>query len=168
MKNFKNIFFACIVCFISSSVFSQSDSIPLYKQFPTVPAFKLMKSDSSYFQIKDVIKRKTPTVVIVFSPTCNHCQHQAEEITSHMKDLKDINFIFSTPYSVEEMKQYMNTYGLDKFPNINIGHDKGYIMGTFYKMASLPGIFIYDKKQKLVATFDTNVKTDTILQALKK
>ena len=148
--------------------FSQPDSIPLYKQYPFVPAFKLMKSDSSYFQIKDVIKKKKPTVVIIFSPTCNHCQHQAEEITSHIKDLKDVTFIFSTVYPVDEMKQYISAYGLDKFPNIHVGHDKGYIMGTFYKITSLPGIFVYDKKGKLLAGFDTNIKVDKLLETLKK
>ncbi|MEO7311920.1 MAG: redoxin domain-containing protein [Chitinophagaceae bacterium] len=159
---------AIALCFVSSFSFSQSDSIPLYKQNPIIPSFKLMRADSSFFQLQDIVKKKHATVVIIFSPTCSHCQHQAEEITSHMKDFENVNFIFSTLYPVQDMKTYINDYGLDKFPNITVGHDKGYNLGTFYQISSLPGIFVYDKKGKLVANFESNVKSETLLEALAK
>jgi len=151
---------------ITGMAFSQTDSLPVYKQFPTVPAFKLMKADSSFIQLQDLTKKKA-SVIIIFSPTCGHCQHQAEAITSHIKDLKDVNFVFSTSYPVDEMKQYISSYGLDRFPNITVVHDNLPIMGTFYKVESFPGVFVYDKKGKLVANFDTNVTADTILKKLK-
>ncbi|MES2776454.1 MAG: redoxin domain-containing protein [Bacteroidota bacterium] len=168
MKIFRKII-SCLLLFLAfQTAFSQSDSIPIYKQHPTVPDFKLMKADSSFFMMKDMVKKKHPTVVIIFSPTCGHCQHQAEEITSHMKDLQDINFIFSTLYPVQEMKTYISDYGLDKFSNITVGHDKGYILGSFYTINSLPGVFVYDKKGQLVREFGTNVKAEALLEALKQ
>jgi len=155
-------------CFVAVLSFSQSDSIPIYKQYPTVPAFKLMKADSSFFVMKDLVKKKKATVIIIFSPTCGHCQHQAEEITSHIKALKDVTFIFSTLYPVPDMAQYISSYGLDKFPNIYVGHDKGYMLGSFYKIKSLPGVFVYNKKGNLKAEFETNVTTEILLNALQK
>ena len=127
-----------------------------------------MKADSSFFVMKEVTKKKKPTVVIIFSPTCSHCQHQAEEITSHMKELKDVTFIFSTLYPIQDMAQYISSYGLDKFPNIFVGHDKGYMLGSFYKINSLPGIFVYNKKGKFIKEFETNVKAETLVEALAK
>jgi thioredoxin-related protein len=162
------IFALLFVCV--TSVFAQTPDAPLppYKLSPTVPPLKLMRADSSFFVVKDMVKKKMATVVIIFSPTCIHCQHQAEEITSHIGDFKDVNFIFSTTYDVKDMKQYISDYGLDKFPNITVGYDKGYIMGSFYKIQSLPGIFLYDKKGHFVTNFETNVKAQTLLDALAK
>src|ERR1700712_5085352 len=160
----KIIFFALSsISFISVFAQNPTASLPPYKLSPTVPAIKLMRADSTFFTVKDMVKKKMGTVVIIFSPTCNHCQHQAEEITSHIGDFKDVNFIFSTTYDVKDMKQYISDYGLDKFPNITVGYDKGYIMGSFYKIQSLPGIFVYDKKGQFVTNFETNVKTKTLL-----
>lgn len=156
--------------FISmSTVFAQqkdSAEIPIYKKYPTVPTMKLMQADSTFFIVKNLVKKNKATVVIIFSPTCSHCQHQAEEITSHISDLKNITFVFSTTYDIKDMKQYISDYGLDKFANIHVGYDKGYNMGSFYHIQSLPGIFVYDKKGKFIATFETNVTAQTLLDAI--
>jgi thioredoxin-related protein len=163
----KIIFFALLLISFTTTFAQKTDaSLPPYKQSPTVPPLKLMRADSTFFTVKDLVKKKMGTVVILFSPTCSHCQHQAEEITSHIGDFKDVNFIFSTSYDVKDMKQYISDYGLDKFPNITIGYDKGYNMGSFYKIQSLPGIFVYDKKGQFVTNFETNVKAQTLLDAL--
>ncbi len=169
MKRFRNILPVILLSVIAKSAFSQSDSIPLplHKQFPTVPAFKLMKADSSFFVMNEVVKKKKATIVIVFSPTCGHCRHQAEEITGNMKALKDINFIFGTAYPVSDMAAFISNHGLDKFSNITVGHDKALMLSDFYKMRSLPGIFVYDKKGILKAEFETNVTTKMLLDALK-
>lgn len=159
-----------LLFFISmSTIFAQqkdSAVVPNYKKYPTVPAMKLMQADSTFFIVKDLVKKNKATVIIIFSPTCGHCQHQAEEITSHIADLKNITFVFSTTYNIKDMQQYISDYGLDKFPNIHVGYDKGYNMGGFYHIQSLPGIFVYDKKGKFVATFETNVKAQTFLDAI--
>ena len=157
--------------FESQSSFAQTntDSVPLYKKFPFVPSFKLMKVDSTTFYMKDVATaKKQPTVVIVFSPSCSHCQHQAEEITSHMKDFENTTFLFVTGYPLSEMQQYINSYGLDKFPNIYIGQDYGRNLANFYKIRSIPGVFVYNKKGNLVDEYDTNIKAETLVAAMKK
>ncbi len=169
MKLLRNILPVIFLSLIAVFAFSQSDSIPLplHKQFPTVPAFKLMKTDSSFFVMNEFGKKKKATVVIVFSPTCGHCRHQAEEITGNMRTLKNINFIFGTAYPVSDMAVFISNYGLDKFANIIVGHDKALMLSGFYKMYSLPGIFVYNKKGILKAEFETNVTTQMLLDALK-
>lgn len=171
---FRKIAVACLLLsglFAGQSSVAQTaaDSVPLYKKFPFIPSFKLMKVDSSTFYMKDIAEaKKQPTVVVVFSPSCSHCQHQAEEITSHMKDFENTTFLFATGYPLNEIQQYSDSYGLDKFPNIYIGQDYGRNLVSFYKITSIPGIFVYNKKGKLVEAYSTNVKAETLAAALKK
>lgn len=161
-----------LLCFILLSLgltaAGQADTIPPpFKQYPTIPAFKLMRLDSTFFEIKDVVQKKRPTVIMIFSPTCSHCQHQTEELTSNIAQLQDVTFVLASPYPIAEIKKFVDDYAINKFPNFHVAYDKGYMLGSFYKLRSLPGIFIYDKKGNLIANFDTNIKIDTLLNALK-
>ena len=104
------------------AVSQPDDSLALYKKFPFIPSFQLMRADSSLFYMKDAIPKKKAAVVIIFSPACSHCQHQAQEITSHMQALAKVHFLFATGYPLSEMKQFISDQGLDRFPNI-VEHD---------------------------------------------
>lgn len=149
--------------------FSQTaDSLPVYKKFPFIPSFQLLKADSSLFYMKDAIPKNQAAVVVIFSPSCSHCQHQAQEITSHIRQLANVHFLFATGYPLPEMKQFINDQGLDRFSNIEVGQDKGLNLGSFYKIRGLPGIFVYNKKGALVAEFITNVSASTLADAVKK
>lgn len=166
---FLSFLFITITCNLPFRLHSQpSDSLPVYKKFPFIPSFQLMRPDSSLFYMKDAVPKNHAAVVIIFSPGCSHCRHQAEEITSHMQSLADVEFLFATGYPVNEMSQYINDYGLDKFPNILVGQDKGLNLGSFYQIKMLPGIFVYNKKGQLVAEFQSNVTADTLSKALNK
>ena len=161
--------FLATLCHVSSTGFCQAtDSLSPHKQFPFIPSFQLMKADSSKFYMKDAIPKKSAAVVIVFSPGCSHCRHQAQEITSHIQLLANVHFLFATAYPINEMKQFISDYGLDKFPNIQVGQDKGMNLNSFYKIKALPGIFVYNKKGKLVAEFVSNVTADVLASAVKK
>lgn len=137
-----------------------------YKTLPSFPAFPLLKTDSSKFNSVSVFQKNHETVVIYFSPTCSHCQHQAEEITSHMKDFEGVKFLFVSSYTMDDINQYVSAYGLNHFSNITVGQDAAFNMGRFFELKSLPGIFVYDKKGKLKASYDTNVHADELLKAL--
>jgi len=151
-----------------TAVCQPADSLTLYKKFPFIPSFQLMRADSSLFYMKDAVPKKSMAVVIIFSPSCSHCQHQAQEITSHMQELANVHFVFATGYPLHEMQQFISDQGLDRFPNIVVGQDKGQNLGSFYQIRGLPGIFVYNKKGNLVAEFSTNVTAAALAEAVKK
>lgn len=167
-SSFLSFLFLTTICILPPRVHSQSaDTLAIYKKFPFIPSFQLMKADSSVFYMKDAVPKNHAAVVIIFSPGCSHCRHQAEEITGHIQSLTNVQFLFATGYPVNEMSQYISDYGLDKFPNIMVGQDKGLNLSSFYRVKGLPGIFVYNKKGKLVAEFATNVTAATLAEALK-
>lgn len=171
MKQLVKLLLLLIVLFSISwfaAVSQPADSLSLHKKFPFIPSFQLMRADSSLFYMKDAIPKKSMAVVIIFSPTCSHCQHQAQEITSHMQELANVHFLFATGYPLHEMQQFISDQALDKFPNIVVGQDKGQNLGSFYQIKGLPGIFVYNKKGNLVAEFSTNVTAAVLAEAVRK
>jgi peroxiredoxin len=167
MKKWAFLFIIVLVSILGASAQDSSTTRGInYKTISGFPAFPLLKTDSSKFNSVSVFQRGEPAVIIYFSPTCGHCQHQAEEITGRIKDFKNVQILMVSSYSMEEIQQFVASYGLDHFRNITVAQDPGFNMGTFFELKSLPGIFVYDKKGKLKTHFETNVLANELLDAV--
>lgn len=141
---------------------------PPYLRFPTVPPFKLLKVDSATFVTKDDIKRHHLTLIMCFSPECDHCKHQTKDILADMDKFKDVEIVMATFQPFAEMKEFYNTFHIANYPNIKMGRDEKYVLPPFYNIHSLPYLALYDKKGNLITTFEGNQKVDTLLNAFKK
>src|SRR5437868_3258388 len=98
------------------------DSTAEYFKTKTIPAFKIMQADSTWFTDKKIPKNM-PVVMIYFSPECGHCQLAAKEIAADMDKLKHAFFVWVTYYSVPEVKTFIKSYDLAKYKNFRFGRD---------------------------------------------
>jgi len=138
-----------VVVIMSKASFAQTDTSLLYIRFPIVPSFKLINIADSTFKTyftKDSLKKKTATIIILFSPDCEHCQHETKEITAHIDLFKKAQIVMASPLNELFIKAFYDEYKIANFPNITMGRDPSYFLGTFYKVRSFPAIFLYDKK----------------------
>jgi len=136
-----------------------------YLRFPTVPPFHLLKLDSATYLTKEDIKKHHQTLVMFFSPDCDHCKHQTESILSSFKNFKNIEIVMATYQPFGEMKEFYSHYRLAKHPNIKIGRDEKFFFAPFYRIRNLPYLALYDKNGNLITTFEGTQKVDTILTA---
>lgn len=143
---------------------AQVDTAYPFKRFPTVPPISLLQADSSMLT-KDQLK-KGPVLLMYFSPSCDHCQHQMTDMLKRKEDFKHIQLVLATYQPFEEMVEFIHTYELAKYPNIKVGRDEKFVLPPFYHIQSLPYLALYDKKGALVTTWQGNVPVDTVLKAL--
>ena len=118
----------CLLCCwaLSVSCFAQQDTSLLYLRFPTIPPFKLINvPDSTYF-IKDDLKKKTPTIVMVFSPDCEHCQEMTKQITANIKLFKKAQIVMATPVGFSYVKKFYEEYKISNYSAITMGRDPTY------------------------------------------
>jgi hypothetical protein len=66
----------------------------------------------------------------------------------------------------EAVKKFYETYKIVDYPDIKMGVDKNYFLGSFYKLTSFPTIFLYNKKGKYKATFTSSNTIEDIIAAL--
>ena len=144
---------------------AQTDSLPPYKKFPTVPPLQLLQLDSTTTLTKDMLKKNQPLILMFFSPLCDHCKHQIEEMISRMDDLKKYQIVLASYQEMEDIKGFYKAFDLDKYSNIRIGRDTKFLLVPFYRMNSLPYLALYDKNGNLVTTYEGNVKVDKMLDA---
>ena len=138
-----------------------------YKQFPTVPeTLELTKPDNSTF-VKAQLK-KQQTLIMYFSPDCEHCIKQMDEMIPRMNQFKKIQILLATNQPMEELVKFIAKYKLSDYPNVVAGRDAKFNLPGFFRMQSLPYFALYDKSGKLITTFESNTKVEKILKAFKK
>lgn len=157
--------YALVLCCFATIASAQNNPIlPAYKRFPTLPPLQLLLSDSSKYTKEDLPKKK-PVLIMLFSPECEHCQHEAEQLVQQKDLLKDIQILMVTTYPLDKMKTFAETYGLTQMENVVMAKDPFYQLPSFYEMRMFPFMALYDKKGKLIATFEGNVGIERVLAA---
>lgn len=164
----KRLAFVLVCLFISSTLLAQTDSLPPYKQHPTIPAFEILMLDSaSTFNTYDIPKGK-PTILMYFSPDCDHCEQMTEDMLKNMEDLSKVQIYMITPMSLSVLQKFYLKMGLRRYKNITVGKDHKFFFTPFYRAQFVPYIAIYDKHKKLLATWDGDAKIKDILTVLSK
>ena len=64
------------------------------------------------------------------------------------------------------IKKFYEEYKIASFPNITMGRDGSYYLGSFYRIHNFPSIYVYNKKGKFVESFEGDVKMEKIAAVL--
>src|SRR4051794_20050797 len=100
MKLFLSFIFFCF----GATAYGQKDTIlPAYKRYPTLPPLQLLLSDSTTKYTKENVPKKKPVLLMLFSPDCEHCQHEAEQLVANKEAFKDIYIIMAATLPLYKM-----------------------------------------------------------------
>lgn len=94
---------------------------------------------------------------MVFSPDCEHCRHATEDLLAHMPLFKNVQIVMATPLEYRFIMPFYLAYKIDRYPNIIMGRDPAYFLGSFYHVKNFPSIYLYDKKGKLSHAYEGSV-----------
>jgi len=147
--------------------FSQTDTTAPYKKYPTFPPIELVQLNNQPFTKKN-IKSNQASMVFYFSPECDHCKKQMDEMIKKMNDFKKIQIVLITYQPLEQLQKFYNDYHLSRFENIKAGRDTKFLLPPYYRIRNLPYLALYDKKGNLITTYEGNVKVQTLLKAYGK
>jgi len=167
----KKIFLLIAILGISVAGFAQQkevDSLLPYQKNPTLPAFHILMMDSSTIFNTYYIPEGKPTVLMLFSPDCDHCQHLTEMLLKGMDSLKQIQFYLVTPMNLTMLKGFYDKYHLADYKNIKVGKDYEYFFYNFYGAHYVPYIAVYDKQKKLLKTFEGSTTVKDLYELTNK
>ncbi len=152
--------------FICAAVFAQQDTGAVYLRFPVIPKFTVFKApDSTSFSREDLHKNK-PVIFMIFSPDCEHCQHETEKLLASINEFKNTQILMITYLPYNEMMEFYKKYRIADYPEIIMARDTQFFFPVFFKVRNLPSIFVYDKKGNFKKNFEGSVKIDSIGAAL--
>ena len=152
--------------FFSIASFAQTEDLPAYKKQPGVPQFMILQTDSSWFTTSSLPKNK-PVIITYFSPECGHCQLEAQELSKHMEELKDVNFVWTSFLTPKEIGDFVDKYEMKKYKNVHFGRDTKYYIPVFYDLKYTPFSAVYDRNGKLIKTYETGIDFKELNELLK-
>jgi len=156
-----------IIAFLlfSQLVIGQTDAAPQppYKRFPNNIPLKLLLVDSTTQFTPDNFDKKKQVMVMLFSPDCDHCKHETEEIIKNIDKFKGIQIVMSTTLPFEKMKEFYAHYDLGRFKNIVVGNDKSFLLPVYYNIRNLPFLAFYSKKKELIDVFEGSLPLEKVL-----
>lgn len=145
----------------------KSKTQPNLAEVSTMPSIQLLKTDSTtIFDTKDLPSGK-PTILMYFSPDCEHCHQQTNTLVANIDRLKDVQIVLMTPLSFGEMKAFIQRFGLDKLKNLTVAYDFGYSFYKYFKAEAFPCIVVYDKDKKLRSIYRKNPSMEITINSLE-
>jgi len=152
--------------FAQSQKDSTASELP-YLKYKSLPAFQIRMLDShTIFNTFNIPKGK-PTVLIMFSPDCDHCEQLSKMITDSIAAFDKVNLYLLSPMPLSQIKQFALKNGLIKYKQIKVGQDFSYFMASFFKTDTVPFIVVYDKEKQYVTTIKRLRKISELNEAVK-
>ena len=102
-----------------------------------------------------------------FNPDCDHCQKETKELLAYKKELKNIQIVMASALPYNLIKDFYQEYNIASMPNISMGQDLDYALGSRYQLRKYPALFVYNAAGKLAKAFVGNVSVPLLLDALK-
>ncbi len=156
-------------CFLTAvvSAFAQQDTtMPAYRRYPQVPGLQLFVGDSTKYTNESLPKKKE-VLLVLFSPDCDHCQREAEQIVANKEAFKKIHIIMASTYPLYRIREFAAKYGLADMENVVMAKDPYYLLLSFYAIRNYPYLALYDKKRKLIRTFEGSAGAEKLLEAFE-
>ncbi len=162
----KRILIACLLLLFFQQADAQQDTLPIYRRFPVVPVFSITTAPDSIKFTKDDLKKKRPTIIILFSPDCDHCQHATRDLLEHIDLFKKVQIVMVSSMDYSHIKKFYQDFHIAAHPNITMGWDAAFMLSSFYKIQQFPSLFIYDKKGDFVKAFEGTFPMKTVAKEL--
>ncbi len=161
-------FLLIINFFLLSDIYSQADTVqPAFKKFPVFPPVKLMLPGNTTFT-KDDLPKKKPVMLMVFSPMCEHCKQETEELIKNIDKFSKAEIVMATMMPYDSMMNFREKYKLAQYKNIIVGQDTQFFLPSFYMITNLPFLAFYDKKGKLISFFEGSMPIEKAAAELQK
>ena len=140
---YKRIISVLLAGFVCVAAFAQTNSKT------TIAPFKITLVDGKTYTYKQLAKDK-PTVLVYFSPTCDHCKVFTEAMLKRKKELAGKQIVMVSYLPVSEVKKFNDELHLSSSSNIKVGTE-GYtfIVQKYYNIQRFPFVVEYDKSGKL-------------------
>ena len=128
------------------SASAQTDPNAPFQRDKNLPAFKIVSVGGKEITNRDLPKYKYQ-MIIIFSPDCPHCEHEAAEINKYADKFKNVLMIWDSYKDMPSIKKFAEKYNMVGKPNIIIGRDPEFTLPSFFRPTMTPFVAIYEKNQ---------------------
>lgn len=158
---------ACIFIFITTILAGCFGASPekTGKEGQEMPDFAILLANKTILHTRDIAMGK-PIVLFYFSPFCHFCNKLTKDILGDIEQFSDVQFLFVTSYSQDQLEEFKKSYNLAKYPNITIGVDTAHFIHNYFPANGVPYTAIYNKNKILNKTFLGSLSTGQLAKVV--
>ena len=133
-------------------------------QMPEIKAVTLSGEEFSSSKELDVSKR---TAIMFFHPECEYCRKELEGVINHHKEMTNMQWLFLTLATEEEVQEFLQAYPLDTIPGSWVLREEWPDIHKQYQVKAPPALFVYDENGHLFYQHRGAVSIKTIVEKLR-
>lgn len=118
-----------------------------------LPIFQTVTLDSMIFSSKELYKYDKFLLIVYFHPECEFCELEINDLLKNIEEMNEIQMLFISFASVEEINKYAKRNILKEFEDVIIVSDYYGEFAYAFNIKSSPTNFIYDKNKKLIKVY---------------
>lgn len=147
----KQLIFTLLACisFLGLQIYKKIEAKKVFneqiKQLPKTTSFQWIG--------KSAVSNDKASVILFFSPDCEHCQYEAQAIVAKKNEFANINLWWVSVADSTAMMKFSKTYGLNNLNNNYLAHLSAEKVYQTFGSVSVPHIFIYNKHNVLQKEF---------------
>lgn len=129
-----------------------------------LPAFRVINKDSKDIT-GDLVKNGSNLFVIVFNPTCEHCEEETQLLHKNVFLFKGSKVLMiAAPIMTEHLSFFDGNVHISEYPStFTVSVDSARIQDKIFNYTQLPQINIYSGKEgRLLKTFNGYVPIDSL------
>ncbi|HKK74278.1 MAG TPA: thioredoxin family protein [Saprospiraceae bacterium] len=137
---------------------SRQNQVPeLARQFPV----DLLAAHTDW----QVPSEAGPALLLFYSPDCDHCQNEAEELSTH-PEFKEQTIYWLSGDTPEANRSFQDTYAPEAPASFQFLEDSDYGVANALEVSMFPTIFIYDAAGHLLHRYEGETEPERILSWL--
>lgn len=159
--------FSILLLFTLLFVHNKSNKSIQTEKISILPDFELTSYDGNIYSLKNQ-KKKYRTIVLFFSPDCELCEKEINDIILNKELFKEVRWLFITQSILaNEMRNFLTLYPLSEIDNSVILLENWPKYNTMYEVSGPPAMFVYDREGKLIHSARGAVSIDVIKKWLQ-
>jgi len=101
--------------------------------------------------------------VMMFNPTCDHCQEAARLLGKHDAEFKDGQLVLvATPNQLLNLELFENVTKVSQHPKFAVALDSSGFIDRTFAYRGLPQLSIYNRERQLIRYFVGDVSMDSV------
>lgn len=138
----------CILIIDNNSIGGKNDHSN--ETISSCPKLSMRQIDGSLYNSggQTILKN---TVILFFSPDCETCESEIDEIITSFSDCNQIRWLFITySFMYDETILFLKKHPIKTLDNSFVLLDNNLSYHNLFEVRSSPAIFIYDSNEKLI------------------
>lgn len=132
-----------------------------------LPAMKVLTTKGKIIT-NQMVKNKANLFVMMFNPTCEHCEAMTQAIEDNIKLFRKTKVVMVAASNMQPyLGEFESRFKTAKYPTLIVGTDSSKLIDKLFNYNTLPQINIYNHDRRLIRTFSAMETVDSLKQYIE-